>query len=215
MVDILQTAFSNSFHWIQAVVVWIETSLCVCFPGPIDNNSTLTLLMLIENETEILLKTNERHPISCLGSSVENGLHKIFTKGANWLLVMQSASEINNPLWHAPVAYLGAFLITIHLNTLKPRQNGRDFADDIFKCIFLNEDVWIPLELSLKFVHKVRINNILALVQIMAWHRRGDKPLSDPRMFSLPTHICVTRSQWVNINLITARTAATWINGKM
>ena len=27
------------------------------------------------------------------------------------------------------------------IGTLRPRQNGRHFADDIFKCIFLNEDV--------------------------------------------------------------------------
>ena len=27
------------------------------------------------------------------------------------------------------------------LNTLRPRQNGRHFADDIFKWIFLNENV--------------------------------------------------------------------------
>ena len=38
------------------------------------------------------------------------------------------------------------------LNTLRPRQNGRHFADDILKCIFLNENVWIPIEISLKFV---------------------------------------------------------------
>ena len=31
----------------------------------------------------------------------------------------------------------------------------------------------------------------------MAWHRSGDKPLSEPMMVSLPTHICVTRPQWV------------------
>ena len=37
-------------------------------------------------------------------------------------------------------------------NTLRPRQNGRHFADDIFKWIFLNENVWIPIEISLKFV---------------------------------------------------------------
>ena len=35
--------------------------------------------------------------------------------------------------------------------TLRPRQNGRHFADDIFDCIFLNESVWIPIEISLKF----------------------------------------------------------------
>ena len=82
---------------------------------------------------------------------------------------------------------------------MRPRQNGRHFADDIFKCIFLNENVWIPIEISLKFVPKGPINNIPVLVQIMAWRRSGDKPLSEPIMVSLPTHICVTRPQWVNL----------------
>ena len=82
-------------------------------------------------------------------------------------------------------------------NTLRPRQNGRHFADDIFKYIFLNENVWIPIKISLKFVAKGSIDNILALVQIMAQCRPGDKPLSEPMMFSLPTHICVTWPQWV------------------
>ena len=31
----------------------------------------------------------------------------------------------------------------------------------------------------------------------MAWRRPGDKPFSEPMMVSLPTHICVTRPQWV------------------
>ena len=83
-------------------------------------------------------------------------------------------------------------------NTLRPRQNGRHVADDIFKCIFLNENVWIPIKISLKFVPKDLINNIPALVQIMAWRRPGDKPLSESMMVSLPTHICVTRPQWVS-----------------
>ena len=88
------------------------------------------------------------------------------------------------------------------INTLRPRQNGRHFADDIFKCIFINENAWIALKISLKFIPKVRINNIPSLVQIMAWRRPGDKPLSEPMMVSLLTHICVTRPQWVNYDLI-------------
>ena len=84
------------------------------------------------------------------------------------------------------------------INTLRPRQNGRRFADDIFKCIFLNENVWISLKISLKFVPNVRINNIPALVQIMAWRWQGDKPLSEHMMVNLPTHVCVTRPQWIN-----------------
>ena len=85
------------------------------------------------------------------------------------------------------------------VNTLRLRQNGRHFADGIFKCIFLNENARISLTISQKFVPKVRINNIPALVQIMAWHRPGDKPLSEPVMVSLLTHICVTRPQWVKL----------------
>ena len=68
------------------------------------------------------------------------------------------------------------------LNTLRPRQNGRHFPDGIFKCMFLNENVWIAIEISLKFIPKGLINNIPALVQIMAWRRTGDKPLSEPML---------------------------------
>ena len=83
------------------------------------------------------------------------------------------------------------------VNTLRPRQNGRHFPDNIFKCIFLNENVSISIKIPLKFLPKGPINNIPALVQIMAWHRSGDKPLSEPMMVSILTHICITRPQWV------------------
>ena len=68
------------------------------------------------------------------------------------------------------------------INTFKPRQNGRLLADDIFKYIFLNENACISITISPKFVPKGLINNILALVQIMAWRRLGDKPLSEAMM---------------------------------
>ena len=103
-------------------------------------------------------------------------------------------------LTHWPLGDVAATLrynLWIHINTLRPRQNGRYFTDDIFKWIFLNENALISVKISLKFVPKVRIDNIPALVQIMAWGRLGDKPLSEPMMVSLLTHICVTRPQWV------------------
>ena len=56
-------------------------------------------------------------------------------------------------------------------NTLRTRQNAGHFPDDIFKCIFLNENVILSTEISLNFVHKGPINNIPALVQITAWRR--------------------------------------------
>ena len=86
-----------------------------------------------------------------------------------------------------------------YLKTLRLRQNGRYFPDDIFKWIFFNENVWISINISLKFVPRGPINNIPTLVQVMAWCRPGDKPLSELMMVRLPTHICVTRPQWVKL----------------
>ena len=83
------------------------------------------------------------------------------------------------------------------LDTLSPRQNGRHFPD-IFKCIFFNENVWISMKISLKFLPKGTINSTPALVQEMAWHRTVKKLLSEPMMVNLLTHTCVTGPQWVN-----------------
>ena len=84
------------------------------------------------------------------------------------------------------------------INSLRSRQDGRHFPDDIFKCIFLNENISILIDILLKFVLKSQINNIPALVQIMACRLVGDKPLSEPMMVILLTHICVTQPQWLN-----------------
>ena len=99
-------------------------------------------------------------------------------------------------------------LILVLFNTLRPRQNGCHFPDNILKFIFLNENVWILIKISVEFVPKGSINNIPALVQIMAWRRPGNKPLSEPMMVRLLMHICmhicIARPQWVNdIQLIT------------
>ena len=55
------------------------------------------------------------------------------------------------------------------LNTLWPKQNGRQFADGTFKRIFLNQNGRISIKISLKFVPKGPSNITLVLVQIMAW----------------------------------------------
>ena len=74
--------------------------------------------------------------------------------------------------------------------------------------------MWILLKISLKFVHNVRIINIPALVQIMAFRRLGDKPLAEPMMVCSLTHICVTRSQGIKwpilIILMTSRHKIPW-----
>ena len=72
------------------------------------------------------------------------------------------------------------------VSTLRPRQNGLHFVD-IFKFILI--------QISLKFFHKGPIYNKAALVQIVAWRRTGDKPLSKP--VCLLTPLCITRPQRV------------------
>ena len=102
--------------------------------------------------------------------------------------------------WHGPGSLSTIHCLKEAVNTLRPRRNRRYFADDIFKCIFMNENVRISIKISLKFVPKGPINNIPALIQIMAWRRPGDKPLSEQMMVSSLTHICVTWPQWVKLN---------------
>ena len=117
-------------------------------------------------------------------------------------------------------------LTTSHnINTLRPRPNDRHSADDVFKCIFLNEEYWILSHISLKYIPKGHIIDILALVQVMAWRRTGDKTLSESMMFSLLAHMCVIRPQWVmgvEINYtytdkhqLTFRSVSTWWRHQM
>ena len=56
------------------------------------------------------------------------------------------------------------------------------FADNTFEYKFVNENVLISIIIPLNFVHKGPIDNKSSLVQVMAWHQIGDKPLHDPMM---------------------------------
>ena len=69
-----------------------------------------------------------------------------------------------------------------YINSSPPGQNGRHFADDSFKHIFMNEKCFISIRISLKFVPNGPIDNKAALVQVMAWRRTGDKPLPEPML---------------------------------
>ena len=112
-------------------------------------------------------------------------------------------------LWKTPysspvkVRY-GVSFMRFSFITLKPRQNWYHFANDIFKCIFLNENAWISRKISLKFVPKGPVNNIPALVQIMAWPWPGNKPLSGPVMVGLLMHKCISWPQWAKQNFTIA-----------
>ena len=66
-----------------------------------------------------------------------------------------------------------------------PLDNRAAILADILKHIFFNENYRIPIQTSLKFVHVSRIDNKPALVQVMAWHWTGEKPLSLPMVTQL------------------------------
>ena len=109
------------------------------------------------------------------------------------------SSDSLRTAFHNDWVVMNFSFIGFAFDTLRPRQNGRPFADDIFEQIFVKENVWISLKISLKFVPNFWIQDIQALAKIMACHWPGNKPLSEPMMVSLLTHIWVTRPQWVKI----------------
>ena len=74
-------------------------------------------------------------------------------------------------------------------NTLRPRQNDRHFPDDISKWIFLNENVWISINISLKFVPKGQINNIAALV-------RGELRVLDYFCYDNDLPLIIRKHRW-------------------
>ena len=75
-------------------------------------------------------------------------------------------------IWHHSAARLQ------WVNSSPLGQNGCLFADNNFRCIFVNEKFCFLVIILLKFVLKGPIDNDRTLVQIMAWHRIGDKTLS-------------------------------------
>ena len=78
------------------------------------------------------------------------------------------------------------------------REQRPPFSRRTFKNAFSFLEMY-AFRLSFPEVFPKGPNNIIpALVQIMAWRRPGEKPLSQPMMVSLLRHICVTRPQWFN-----------------
>ena len=83
------------------------------------------------------------------------------------------------------------------LNTLRSRQDGRHFPDDIFKCIFVNGNWCILITISLKYVRKGPIYNNSALVQIMALVPNRRQAIIWTNDDLLWWRICTSRPQWV------------------
>ena len=110
-----------------------------------------------------------------------------------WLWTCQFLTNKSKTIGSLELWYCYIGIPMLHLNnTLRPRQSGRQFPDDIFKCFFF-------LEFRLEFYW-----SLLLRVQLPLFHhcRLGNKPSSEPMMVRLPTHICITRPQRDNLSFI-------------
>ena len=89
--------------------------------------------------------------------------------------------------------------ISHFLNSSPPGQNGHHFADDLFKCILVNEKFCILIKISLEFLSKCPLDNKSALIMRMACHQTNDKPLPQQMVHQFTTDmICTTRGRWIN-----------------
>ena len=98
------------------------------------------------------------------------------------------------------------------VNTLKPRQNGRHFPDDIFKPIYLEENARISIQISLKFVPSGPVDNESALVQVMAWRRTGDRPLPESMLAHFTDAYMCRQGRWVTFLMVDFFNTCQWDN---
>ena len=130
----------------------------------------------------------------------------------NWLQVhfpLNTRRKYCSTNW-GKTGCLGKRLVPLALTHWGRDKMAATLADDTFICKFVNENILISKKKSLKFIPKGPINNISALVRIMAWRRPGDKPSSEPMFVFVPTHICVTRPQWVKHYQVSATENPVW-----
>ena len=96
--------------------------------------------------------------------------HIITKQFSYWLLIL-------------PLITLQWYLV--QLNTVSSEKNGQQFSDKIFKCILLNANSCMLIEISLKFVSEGPIDVKSALVETMVCNWTGAKPLPEPMMTTM------------------------------
>ena len=90
----------------------------------------------------------------------------------NFIPIMsRSAHEAFQYIWFFIIIFfilpvLQYPIYSVTFNSLRPRQNGRHFPDDIFIFIFSNEIIWIFPKISMNFVPKIWINHICAYMNM-------------------------------------------------
>ena len=168
-------------------------------PEPVLTYSEFDKLQWNSNQnTKLLTHENASEEIVCEMAAIFARARwgNIFQAVHNTLCVLLKVSGVNDILLisicrrkctrNSTIQHL-SHEYTYPLNTLRPRQHGRRFIDDILKGIFLNENVWNSIKISLKCVPNrswLGADQATSHYLNQWWH-------------SLKTHICVTRAQWV------------------
>ena len=158
MASVLQTLFSDAFSWMKIFVFWLKFNW--------------SLFLRVQFTIALCWPSLLQRIYSALGGDESNyQCHfSVTTENKNKFLYLLRKIEYDkwqaskicqlNCIIHRQNYFFYGYQLTISqhwfkwcwLKSLKPTQNGRHFADDIFKCIFLNENIWIWLKISLKFV---------------------------------------------------------------
>ena len=180
----------NGFSpWRRQAIIWNNAGLLLIEPIGTNVSEISIEIQTFSIKKMHLNMSSEKWRPFCLGLNVsdfQNTDHSSSSRAIYGLCLLWV-------LYYSGTEYHRCYF----LKTLRPRNNDRHFPNDICRGICFNEYIRISMKISLKFVPNGSINDIPALVQIMAWRRPGDKPLSEPIMIILLTHICVTRPQWV------------------
>ena len=104
------------------------------------------------------------------------------------------------------------------LKLIKTETKWPQFSGRHFQMHFLEWKCMNFFENFIECFPNGPINNIPVLVFIMSWRRPGDKPLSEPMMIILLTHICVTRGcdylSWVDLSIRCNSVVANDVQGK-
>ena len=128
-----------------------DLTLCgLIMPNGIRSRSTLV---------QVIVKTDAKHLPELILTYRQLNLEEHIS--VKFYLNFKSSNS-TKPIWKC-------HLQNANLLTLSPKQNGWLFADDIFKCIFLNENDCVLIHILPIFVRKYLIDIISTLAHVIAW----------------------------------------------
>ena len=160
-------AWFHCHMWIQTGVrvrkrlSWVVTSVTLTFdlwPWPFAWTSLLTMVITPENLMMIRWwEHGEKGVTDRRTDRQTDGRTDGRTDGTSHIAAW---SQLKTEYSHFDETSVHGWSRNCHLNTLRQKPNNRHYANDVSKCIFLNENIWILIQISLKFVLKGLIKKL-------------------------------------------------------